>query len=92
MKLTPQQMQALADKVLEQWKESKLVHLKAPEKDIQEKILSVIRAELQKEADLEREVNAMLDRLERTNPGEFERYKMYPMLKQKLAKDKKVIL
>lgn len=92
MKLTSHQMQALADQVLAQWKESKLVHLKASEKDISEKILSVIRAELQKEADLEKEVNVMLDRLERTNPGEFERYKMYPMLKQKLAKDKKVIL
>lgn len=92
MKLTPPQMQALAEKVLGQWKESKLVHLKADEKLILEKILSVIRSELQKEADLEKEVNMMLDRLERTNSGEFERYKMYPMLKQKLAKDKKVIL
>lgn len=92
MKLTPQQMQALAQKVLKHWKESKQIHLKADEKQIVERILSVIRSEVQKEVDLEKEVNAMLDRLERTNPGEFERYKMYPMLKQKLAKDKKVIL
>ena len=51
-----------------------------------------LKAEIQKESDLDREVNQMLDQLERTNAGEFQRFKMYPILKQKLAKEKKVIL
>jgi hypothetical protein len=92
MKLTPAQTQALAQKVMDHWKKQNLVTFKADEKVVLEKILQVIRGELQKEMDLDREVNQMLDQLERTNAGEFQRYKMYPILKQKLAKEKKVIL
>ena len=51
-----------------------------------------MKAEIQIEMNLDREVNQMLDQLERTNGGEFQRFKMYPILKQKLAKEKKVIL
>ena len=41
---------------------------------------------------IEKEVNKMLDQLERSHSGEFQRYKMYPILKQKLAKERKIIL
>lgn len=92
MKLTSPQIQALAQKVLEHWKKSNLAHLKVDEKDVLEKIGAIIRAELQREVDLEREVHAMLDQLERSHGGQFERHRMYPMLKNKLAKEKKVIL
>lgn len=92
MKLTPGQMQILAHKVLDHWKKQNLITLKTDEKVVFNKILDVIKGELQKEVDLDREVNKMLDQLERTNAGEFQRYKMYPILKQKLAKERKVIL
>ncbi len=92
MKLTPGQIQALAHKVLDHWKKQNLVTFKADEKIVLTKVQDVIKAELQKEVDLDREVNKMLDQLERTNAGEFQRYKMYPILKQKLAKERKVIL
>ena len=92
MKLTPGQMQTLAHKVMDHWKKQNLVTFKVDEKDVHNKILDVIKGELQKEVDLDREVNKMLDQLERTNAGEFQRYKMYPILKQKLAKERKVIL
>jgi hypothetical protein len=92
MKLTPGQIQALAHKVLDHWKKQNLATFKADEKIVLTKVQDVIKAELQKEVDLDREVNKMLDQLERTNAGEFQRYKMYPILKQKLAKERKVIL
>ena len=92
MKLTPGQMQVLAQKVMDHWKKQNLVTFKTDEKIVLTRILDVIKGELQKEADLEKEVNKMLDQLERTNAGEFQRYKMYPILKQKLAKERKVIL
>lgn len=92
MKLTPGQMQVLAEKIMDHWKKQNLVTFKVDEKNVLEKILQVMKSEIQKEYDLDKEVNAMLDQLERSNPGEFQRYKMYPILKQKLAKEKKVIL
>lgn len=92
MKLTPLQLQALAKKVLEHWKSSNVVTLKADEKVVIEKMTGVLRAEIQKEFDLERDVHAMMDQLERTHGGQFERHRMYPMLKAKMAKERKVIL
>lgn len=92
MKLTPGQTQMLAQKILEHWKKQDLVTFKVDEKAVLNKIIDVIRGETQKEIDLDRDVNKMLDQLERTNSGEFQRHKMYPILKQKLAKEKKVIL
>lgn len=92
MKLNSNQIQHLSELILAQWKKQNLVTFKATEAQVLAKIVSVITADYQRESDLEKEVNKMLDQLERTNAGEFQRYKMYPILKQKLAKDKKVIL
>ena len=92
MKLTSNQIQRLSEMILNQWKKQNLVDIKVPEAQVLAKIQAIIAADYQREAELEIEVNKMLDQLERTHGGEFQRYKMYPILKQKLAKDKKVIL
>ncbi len=92
MKLSNQQIQTLANQILSHWKASHYLRLKADEKKIIERITQCIQAEFQKEADLEKDVNKMLDDLERSHGGEFQRYKMYPLLKAKLAKERKVIL
>lgn len=96
MKLSPSQMQIvterLSEKVLEAWKKQGILTLKVDEKQVIQRMVESLRIDLQKEQELEREVHRMLDNLEQSNPGEFQRSKMYPMLKQKLAKEKKVIL
>lgn len=92
MKLSANQIQKLAEKVLQQWKQNNLVHFKQDEKKILARMIELVTADYEREMALEREVNAMLDNLERSNPGEFQRFKMFQMLKQKLAKEKKVIL
>lgn len=92
MKLSPPQLQALAKKVLDHWKQTGVVTFKADEKVVLEKMVNLLKGEVQKEVDLERDVYAMLDKLERSHGGQFERHKMYPMLKSKMAKERKVIL
>ncbi len=92
MKLTASQLQALAQKTLQNWKSINVVQFKADEKVVLQHMVQVLKDELQKEVDLESEAKKMVDNLERTNPGQFERHKMYQMLKAKLAKEKKVIL
>lgn len=92
MKLTPLQMQKIVEKIFNSWKKSGVVIFKEDEKKVFQRALQAIKDEYQKEADLELEVNKMLDQLEKSNPGEFQRYKMYPILKQKLAKERKLVL
>jgi hypothetical protein len=92
MKLTTNQIQRLVEKIFNQWKQQNVVQFKADEKVVLDKTVEILKADYQKINDLEKEVHKMLDQLEKTNGGEFERYKMYPLIFKKLAKDKKVIL
>jgi hypothetical protein len=92
MKLNTAQFETIAVKVLENWKKANLIHFKVDEKVVLNRMIEALKEDYQKELDLEKDVNKMLDQLERTNPGDFQRYKMYPLLKQKMAKEKKVIL
>lgn len=92
MKLTPLQMQKLVEKIFEIWKANQVVTFKDTEAKVFERAMTALKEEYQREVDLDVEVNKMLDQLERSNPGEFQRYKMFPLLKQKLAKERKVVL
>jgi len=92
MKLSSQQIQVLAEKILNQWKKQNLIVFKEDEKKVLARVVEIIKEDYDREMALDRDVNAMLDQLEKSNPGEFQRYKMFPILKQKLAKERKVIL
>lgn len=92
MKLTPNQIQQLAENILAQWKKQNLVDFKVDEKKVLARAVEIIQADYDRENQLDKDVNGMLDSLEKSNPGEFQRYKMFPILKQKLAKERKVIL
>jgi hypothetical protein len=92
MKLTPIQMDRIVRKIFDELKRQNLVRFKATEEKVLRRGVELIAADYAREADLDREVNAMLDQLEKKNPGEFQRYKMYPLLKKRLAKEKGIIL
>lgn len=92
MKLTNQHLEVIVNKVLKAWKDQNVILFKEDEKKVHARLLEALKVDYQKELDLEKEVNKMLDDLERNNSGQFQRFKMYPLLKQKLAKEKKVIL
>jgi hypothetical protein len=92
MRLSPLQIQKLTEKVFEVWKKQNVVIFKEDEKKAFARALEAVKADYRRESQLEQEVNKMLDDLERTNSGEFQRYKMFPLLKQKLAKERKIVL
>lgn len=92
MKLTNHHLEVIVNKVLKAWKDQNVILFKEDEKKVHARLFEALRMDYQKELDLEKEVNKMLDDLERNNSGQFQRFKMYPLLKQKLAKEKKVIL
>jgi hypothetical protein len=86
------QIQKIVEKVIFNWKQQAVITFKEDEKKVIESAIQAVLDDYQKELDLDKEVHAMLDKLERSNSGEFQRFKMYPLLKQKLAKEKKVVL
>jgi hypothetical protein len=92
MKITDRQTHRIAEAILRGLKEQKVITFKEKEEIVMKRAEEIIRADFQREAQLDLEVNRMMDDLEKQNPGEFQRYKMFPMLKKRLAKEKKIIL
>jgi hypothetical protein len=72
--------------------EQKVVEFKDKPDVILQRAMALIREDLAREAALDAEVNRMMDDLERQNPGAFQRFKMFPLLKKRLAKEKGIIL
>lgn len=91
MKLTASQIQRLSEKILKQWQQANIITLKVEERLVIQAMKDAINVELQAELALEKEVHALMDHMEREGQ-EFQRGKMFNLLKQKLAKEKKVIL
>ncbi len=92
MKLTTSQIQRLSEKILKQWKAQNLITFKVDEKIVLKTIVDVITLNFKREEDLDNDVKALMDQMEREHEGQFQRHKMFPMLKQKLAKERKFIL
>lgn len=92
MKLTPSQIQRLSEKILNLWKQRGLITFKVDEKIVLKTIVDCITDDFRREEALEKEVHQMIEQLERQHGEEFQRHKMFPMLKQKLAKERKIIL
>ncbi len=92
MKISEKQILRMARAIFKGLKEQKVVEFKEKEEVALERAAAIIRADFAREAELDREVNRMMDDLERQNPGEFQRFKMFPMLKKRLAKEKGIIL
>jgi hypothetical protein len=90
--MTDKQIKRMAEAILNGLKEQKVIQYKEKEEAVLERAMSIIRADYEREAALDREVNKMMDDLERQNTGEFQRFKMFPMLKKRLAKEKGIIL
>lgn len=92
MRLTEMQIKDLIAHVFNEWKTQGIVTFKVPEAKAAEKIAEVLRGENQKIFDFENEIKKMLDGLESSAPQGFDRHKMYLLLKQRLAKEKGIIL
>ena len=73
-------------------KSQNVVQFKIAEDKAFRRAIELVEGEFAKEIELDREVNKMLDDLERQNPNSFQRGKMFGMIKQRLAKQKGYIL
>ena len=92
MKVTEKQFKAMASAILESLKKHNIITFKEKEEMVLQRALEFIRGDFEREQQLDAEVNRMMDDLERQNSGEFQRFKMFPLLKKRLAKEKGIIL
>lgn len=92
MKISDKQMRRMAVAIFKALKEQKVIEFKEKEESVLDRAVGLIKADFNREAELDQEVNRMMDDLERQNPGGFQRYKMFPMLKRRLAKEKGIVL
>lgn len=93
MKLTTSQINRLAEKVLQQWKSQNLITFKVDEKVVLQTMKDAITADFRREDELDKEVRQMVETLIAEHGDQsMQRGKMFPMLKQKVAKDRKIIL
>ena len=92
MKLTTSQIQRLSEKILNQWKSQNIITFKVDEKVVLQTIIDCIADDFKREEQLDQDVQALMDQMEKEHEGQFQRHRMFPMLKQKLAKERKIIL
>ena len=81
----------ISELVLHQLQKEKEIAIQDEEEGLRGRIAHLIVADFEREKALDREVQTLMDDLERQGHS-FERYKMFPLLKQKLAKKKGIIL
>ena len=82
----------MARRMIESMKAQKCIEFKAKESEVLDRMIQILKGDFEREVALDHEVNRMMDDLEKQNPGGFQRYKMFPMLKKRLAKEKGIIL
>lgn len=92
MRLSKSHIHQLVRKVFDELKKNNLVTFRVPEEKAFHRAAELIEEEYTIEAQLDREVHKMLDELEKQNPNQFQRGKMFGMVKKRLAKEKVVIL
>ncbi len=79
-------------KIFDELKIQNAIEFKESEEKVFKKAVAYVQDDFAKEAALDVEVNKMMDTLEKKNPGQFERYKMFPLLKKRMAQEKGIVL
>lgn len=94
MRLKKDQIDRMAEKILSDLETAKLVSLKGERKPALETIKAVITNDIKAEEDLENEAERILDQTLRATGGSsgIDRHKMLKMIKDKLAKERNIVL
>ncbi|MGH1467576.1 MAG: DUF507 family protein [Bdellovibrionales bacterium] len=92
MKLSPNQMNKIAVEVFKALSGVDNVTVNADKEKFKSVIVQVLKQNIEEEKELDQAVNTMMDTLEKQNPNAFERYKMFPLLKKKLAEQRGFVL
>ena len=94
MRLKEEQIDRLAEKVLADLAAADLITLKKERGVVIAGIREAVRADVQAEESLEKDAAALMEAALRSMRGgpEIDRHKMLRMIKEKLAKERKIVL
>jgi hypothetical protein len=94
MRLKDDQIDRLAERVLADLTGANLILPKKERGAILAGIKEAVKADIRGEEDLEKAAENLLEQTLRAMPGsaDIDRYKMLRMIKEKLAKDRKIVL
>lgn len=94
MRLKDDQIVRLAEKVLTDLSGKSLISLKKERGAVATTIRSVIAADINKELQLEKDAELLLEQTLRAMGGkaDIDRHRMLRMIKEKLAKERKIVL
>ncbi|HLG19580.1 MAG TPA: DUF507 family protein [Bdellovibrionota bacterium] len=93
MRLRPEEVERIVDRLLSEWKSQHLATFTAPESQIRTRLLEIFLADLRVEDDLNKEVDQMLHKYEKEFArGTLDRHKMFQMVKNQLIKERKMVL
>ena len=88
MKLTQVQIDSLVRRVLGELERKKLVTFNKTKEAIFSKGSEIINDDYQKESELDNEIKAMIDHMEQEQGDNFDRHKMFLMMKRKIADER----
>ncbi|RII28577.1 MAG: DUF507 domain-containing protein [Geobacter sp.] len=95
MRLKDEQIAKLADKILADLTTADLIRLKQERGAVLAGIKGAISADLSQEATLEKDAENLLEQTLRSMgsaAGDIDRHKMLRMIKEKLAKERKIVI
>ncbi len=94
MRLKKEQIERLAEKILADLDTANIVSLKVERKKVLETITGVITSDIKSEEDLEKDAERILDQTLHSMGGGvgIDRHKMLKMIKEKLAKERNIVL
>lgn len=92
MKVSEKLVRHLVHSVFKELKSHEVITFKEKEDKVLQRAVDIIAGDFEREQKLDEEVQRMMDDLERQSQGEFQRYKMFPLLKKRLAKEKGIVL
>ena len=94
MRLKDDQIDRLSGKVLSDLTEANLILLKKERGVILAAIKDAVKADIRGEEDLEKDAENLLDQTLRSmrDSADIDRHKMLRMIKEKLAKERKIVL
>ena len=95
MRLKDDQIHRLAEKVLNDLTTARLIAMKKERGTVLAAVKGAIAADLKAEQDLERDAETLLEQNLRalgSGAADIDRHRMLKMIKEKLAKDRKIVL
>ena len=93
MRLTDGQVRRISDTILSRWKGKGLIRPKAADEAIVAKMAGAFRQDIQREEELDREAEALLDRhLQEIGRSQANSRILFQKIKERLAKDRGVVL